>query len=437
MTCALPAQRSQSLAQVASAASPTPEPSAFLRFKKIKAEATILAAAKHNLREIPCTPNISAERSHLNEVLLGPTTAKAVKAHFKAMLAAAGIKKLRKDAVLIIEAIVSLPAGVHDPDLQYFKASLAWIEERFGQGNILSATLHNDESAQHMHVLIVPLVNGAMNGSDLLGGPHHIKALQRHFRQAMRPALTCLDVQAANPPSIPSEEMAQATLAHLRNLRDPVFSSAIWQPIRDCIERLPHLFYEYLNSPPLLPNPSTGRAIRPRKRMPTMAEIFTRRVGTLHGSEVEKYRQSPEYLRAHAVHIRDSRDTPATQKNKRQAASTAVAPQLPAPPFALRTLCSVGFAKQQLEALPWLSNEFLRSPLMEHKLQVARLQKCTVAPDHSMRVGRRYPPALRNSSNSAARHLVLVAVLAWRWPAFWPRAPPINALLYLLLINGD
>lgn len=137
------------------------------------------------------------------------------------------------------------------------------------------------------------------------------------------------------------------------------------------------------------------------------------------------------------MHVKDVRDTKSTQKNKRQAASAAVVPQLPAPPFALRTLCSVGFAKQQLEALPWLSNEFLRSPLMEHKLQVARLQNCVMAPAHSMRVGRCYPPALRNSNNSAARHLILVAVITWRWRAFWPRAPPIDALLYLPLINGD
>lgn len=343
------ARPSQELAQIASTASTKPALSPFLRFAKIKSEAKVLAAAKHNLREIPCTPNITPQHSYLNEVLMGPATATAVKAQFKALLAAAGITKLRKDAVLLIEAIVSLPVGVDDQEHQYFQSALGWLERSFGQGNLLSATLHKDESAQHMHVLIVPLVNGAMNGSDLLGGPHHIRALQCNFRKAMQPALDALGVQVtAATFGVSEAEMALLVQAHLKSSRDAVFSSAVWQPIRDCIERHPRLFYEYLGRPPLVPSPSTGRAVRPRKRMPTMAEIFTRRVGNLRGSQVERYRDSEEYRRAHAVYVKPS------QKNSNEAVQSKqqVGPAkrdvrlcLAAPSFKLRTLCSVGFAE--------------------------------------------------------------------------------------------
>lgn len=353
------ARPSRELAQLSSTASIKPALSSFLRFAKIKSEAKVLAAAKHNLREIPCTPNITPQHSHLNEVLVGPTTATAVKSQFKALLAAAGITKLRKDAVLLIEAIVSLPVGVDDQELQYFQSALGWLEHSFGQGNLLSAILHKDESAQHMHVLIVPLVNGAMNGSDLLGGPHHIRALQRNFRKAMQPALDALGVQVTAPTFGVSEaDMAMLVQAHLKNSRDPVFSSLAWQPIRDCIERHPRLFYEYLGSPTLPHSPSTGRAVRRRKRMPTMAEIFTRRVGKLRGAQVERYRDSEEYKRAHAVYVkpRQKKSNDATAQVRLESAAIQSKQQvgpakmdgrrcLATPPFKLRTLCSVGFAE--------------------------------------------------------------------------------------------
>lgn len=343
------ARPSRELAQISSTASLKPALSPFLRFAKIKSEVKVLAAAKHNLREIPCTPNITPQHSYLNEVLVGPTTATAVKSQFKALLAAAGITKLRKDAVLLIEAIVSLPVGVDDQERRYFQSALGWLEHSLGQGNLLSAILHKDESAQHMHVLIVPLVNGAMNGSDLLGGPHHIRALQRNFRKAMQPALDALGVQVtAATFGVSEAEMALLVQAHLKNSRDPVFNSLAWQPIRDCIERHPRLFYEYLGCNPSPPSPSTRRAVRPRKRMPTMAEIFTRRVGKLRGAQVEKYRDSGEYKRAHAVYVKPS------QKNSNEAVQSKqqVGPAkrdvrrcLAVPPFKLRTLCSVGFAE--------------------------------------------------------------------------------------------
>ena len=343
------ARPSRELAQISSTASTKPALSTFLRFAKIKSEPKVLAAAKHNLREIPCTPNITPQHSYLNEVLVGPTTATAIKSQFKALLAAAGITKLRKDAVLLIEAIVSLPVGVDDQERQYFQSALGWLEHSFGQGNLLSAILHKDESAQHMHVLIVPLVNGAMNGSDLLGGPHHVRALQRNFRKAMQPALDALGVKVTTPTFGVSEaDMALLVQAHLKNCRDPVFNSLAWQPIRDCIERHPRLFYEHLGCPALPPSPSTGRAVRPRKRMPTMAEIFTRRVGKLRGAQVEKYRDSEDYRCTHAVYVKpcqtDSKE--AVQLKPQVAPSKGkVNPSLTAPPFKLRTLCSVGFAQ--------------------------------------------------------------------------------------------
>lgn len=434
------AQRSQRLAQSASVSSAKAQLSPFLRFQKIKSVPLILAAAKHNLRELPPTPNIDAQRSCFNEVLIGPTTAKAVKAQFKSMLAAAGIQKLRKDAVLLIETIVSLPVGMDDSGRQYFKAGLAWLADHFGPGNLLSATLHNDEGAQHMHVLIVPLVNGAMNGSDLLGGPQRIRALQSDFRLAMQTALHALGVQAAVFASCPPKaDMAQAVLAHLKNARDPVLRSVAWQPIRDCIERHARLFYEYLSYPPPPPSPGTETAIRPRKRMPTSTEIFTRPVGKLRGSQVEKYRDSEEYKRAHAVYV--NREQVVVKENVQQKQrdlrpTLDVALLLTAPPFQLRTLCSVGFTWQQECA----ASSSLASAV-KVSVRMASSQILHVLVTSWLH---RQSPFAHLVSAIACSHCQpslgtapIAAFLLWRWTAYWPRAPPTAVLLVLNIITRE
>lgn len=141
-----------------------------VRFAKLKGPTAALRSARHNLRELALTPNITPGQQHLNRVLLGHQTADAVNAAYKAQLEAAGIDKLRVDAVRLIEALVSLPVGIHDDECTYFQAALDWMATEFGSANLLSAVVHKDESAQHMHVLIVPLVHGRMQGSDLLGG---------------------------------------------------------------------------------------------------------------------------------------------------------------------------------------------------------------------------------------------------------------------------
>lgn len=148
-----------------------PRHGAFLRFAKIKkGPSSALIAARHNLRELPLTPNITAGKQSLNHVLLGARSAETVQDGYRAALSNAGITQLRKDAVRLIEAIVSLPVGVEDGEHSYFEAALCWLESEFGASNILSAVIHKDEAAQHMHALIIPLVDGHMRGSDLLGG---------------------------------------------------------------------------------------------------------------------------------------------------------------------------------------------------------------------------------------------------------------------------
>ncbi|KQQ37492.1 hypothetical protein ASF61_22400 [Duganella sp. Leaf126] len=169
----------------------------FLRIKKLTGKAIIEVAARHNHREILAElgaasgGHIEPARVRLNRVLRGHGTAAGVASHARALMDAAGIKSTRKDAVRGLELIFSLPSDSSiDHDL-FFNESVQWAGEYFAVP-IISAIVHNDEAAPHCHVLLLPLVNGRMVGSDLMGGRAKLLAMQAdyHVRVGQRHGFT-------------------------------------------------------------------------------------------------------------------------------------------------------------------------------------------------------------------------------------------------------
>ena len=322
-----------------------------VRFAKLKGPTAALRAARHNLRELALTPNITPGQQHLNLVLLGHQTADAVNAAYKAQLEAAGIDKLRVDAVRLIEALVSLPVGIHDDESAYFQAALDWMATEFGSANLLSAVVHKDESAQHMHVLIVPLVHGRMQGSDLLGGKAQLRARLARFAQAMQPHAAALGLLDHSEMAQTKEQMARSVIRRLQYLQDPMWESCVAQQLRNCIEEAPQPFYAALAA--MLGHADTLSPPRPRcrpKRTKKMAEIFTKPITKLRGAAAERYRQSPEYQRAHIT--APARTKPAASMVGARPISEATCSSSPPvnvqvtlklPTLPKRTLCSVGF----------------------------------------------------------------------------------------------
>lgn len=138
-------------------------------------------AARHNLREISSEIHeggrIDPKRIGLNRVLVGPTTAQGVMDLHKQLLADAKPTKVKKDgtrakmrddAVFAIEFMVSIPPGVIEDEDQFFAEVPEWIERRYGVP-VLSATIHRDEAKPHLHCLVLPVKDGHMVGSDLIG----------------------------------------------------------------------------------------------------------------------------------------------------------------------------------------------------------------------------------------------------------------------------
>lgn len=160
----------------------------FVRLGRIKDRDTILKAARHNLREIqrelgPAS-NIDSERSDLNEVLDGPSDSLAVVAAFDAILREANIEKPRKNAVWVVEVMVSLPVAFRGNSPAFFRRALKWVREFLG-GVVFSAVIHRDEAQEHMHVLVVPIIDGRLRGRDYIGDIKRLQTIQVDFHTSV------------------------------------------------------------------------------------------------------------------------------------------------------------------------------------------------------------------------------------------------------------
>jgi len=83
-----------------------------------------------------------------------------------------GTRKTRKDAVLVNEFIVTSDRNFFDrltpeEEAQFFAKSAEFFCERYGAQNIAYATVHKDEHTPHMHVGVVPMRDGKLQGKNV------------------------------------------------------------------------------------------------------------------------------------------------------------------------------------------------------------------------------------------------------------------------------
>lgn len=83
-----------------------------------------------------------------------------------------GLKGVRKDAVRMCEATVQLSGQVLDrsdaEQESVLRQSYDWLKETFGADNIVSATIHKDETNMHLHVDFVPIKDGKLTAKTIL-----------------------------------------------------------------------------------------------------------------------------------------------------------------------------------------------------------------------------------------------------------------------------
>lgn len=68
-------------------------------------------------------------------------------------------KSIRKDAVTLCSWAVTAPKDLaKDKQAEFFEAAYRWFVERYGEDNIVTATVHMDEITPHMHLQFTPII---------------------------------------------------------------------------------------------------------------------------------------------------------------------------------------------------------------------------------------------------------------------------------------
>lgn len=213
--------------------------------KKIKNEkGGLLGALRHNKRRLPPESHIKSSKSHLNYSLLGNDSPDAIFKQARKSMIDAGIDSPRKNAVLAVEVIFSLPISWHDKDTrQFFEHCFEWVCKNL-PGEKLSFDVHLDESAPHAHALILPLINGRMQGSDMVGGTGNIMRLIKLFNKDVGIYYGLGKLARRRLSNSDKTKLRQSVLSKLKS--DSVQKSAVWPLVRDSVHQNPEPYAELL-----------------------------------------------------------------------------------------------------------------------------------------------------------------------------------------------
>jgi hypothetical protein len=77
-------------------------------------------------------------------------------------------KKVRKDAVIMADMVITAPRNVPDTDLDtFFELCYEFMAYQVGMDNLLGGYVHMDETTPHMHVPFTPIKDGRFNFKQL------------------------------------------------------------------------------------------------------------------------------------------------------------------------------------------------------------------------------------------------------------------------------
>lgn len=203
---------------------------------------SLLTAARHNLREIQAElgadGHIDATLMYLNETWVGPGTAVKVVELSDQIMNEAGLNAaaMRKNRCQAIEIVFSLPTRTMLDTASYFAECLKWSQMVFALP-VLSAVLHRDEGAPHLHVLLLPVLGGKQIGSKPINrtGLHRLR--ESFFRNVAAPAGLCRS-QAKVKGSV-KKLAVNAVLQTCERRNYPNLLSEMWPFVKEAIQRDP------------------------------------------------------------------------------------------------------------------------------------------------------------------------------------------------------
>jgi hypothetical protein len=218
---------------------------------------TLLQAARHNLREIQAElgaqGHINPARSPDNQVLEGPGTGAEVQALADGLMTPCGPQKLRRDHCQALEVLFSLSPNSPIQPGPYFQNCLAWLKQVLGLP-VLSAVLHTDEAAPHMHVLLLPVKANKHVGSQPIERAELKRLRTSFFDQVAGPA--GLQRQQAKLYGATKQRAVAVVLFSCEERGLPAHLGALWHLLKAAIEREPLVALQALAIDPAALSPT-------------------------------------------------------------------------------------------------------------------------------------------------------------------------------------
>lgn len=153
-----------------------------IAFSGMKTFAAVGKAYAHNCRRGDVPQNAENEKTYMNKELVDRDESVSFVDEIKERIKREQIQlPRRKDSTRVIEAVLSFSRKEPDMDIDAWAAdSLAYLQREFGKKNVVSATLHMDETTPHIHAIILPVIDGKIQAAKAL---HNDKATFRASKE--------------------------------------------------------------------------------------------------------------------------------------------------------------------------------------------------------------------------------------------------------------
>ena len=220
-----------------------------IRLGAIKGKSGVLEALKHNKRTLQAergaSSHIDVTRAPLNYCLTDPATPEAIALYAKVQMVKAGIDTPRKNQVMAVEVLFSLPIDRHSQDTRpFFNDCLTWVKQSFA-GELLSFDVHLDESAPHAHAIILPLIAGKMQGNSLIGGKGNLMRLINLFYKEIATRYGLAKAPRKRLSASDKQSIERQVLTRLK--ADAAMQSSVWPCVRDAIHKDPMPYAQMLS----------------------------------------------------------------------------------------------------------------------------------------------------------------------------------------------
>lgn len=220
-----------------------------IRLGTIKGKNGVLIAMQHNKRsrksDLGARANIDDKRTPLNYSITSNDSPDEIALHAKLQMLKAGLEKPRKNGVMAVEVVISLPIDRHMQDTKsFFKDCYEWVRQTFAC-ELLSFDVHLDESAPHCHAVLLPLIDGKMQGRKLMGDRGNLMRLINlfHNQVAVNYGLSRSERKRLN--SADKSILEKLVLERLRT--DAAVKSSVWACFRDAIHNDPLPYAQMLS----------------------------------------------------------------------------------------------------------------------------------------------------------------------------------------------